>query len=199
MVHELGHNIGMYHDFDDYQQWHHDGQGCNGHGFMSYNNHYNGWSECSKQDLLIYYNTMIDNWCMPEDPNACAPSTVSCPFSQHWPMTYSNGYCSHDSNNPECGYDGGDCCIQRGNWTDWCKGDTVEEKISCSCMGMNCPEYEKEPHRIRDGKCDGDLNYPGCFYDGGDCCSQEYGWDKDCHDSEKCKCLDPHFPRTRFP
>ena len=53
-VGELGHNMGMSHDFDDV----HGGQNgqCNGQGFMSYGNHQQKWSTCSKNDFLALYN-----------------------------------------------------------------------------------------------------------------------------------------------
>lgn len=54
-AHELGHNIGMRHDFDDY----HGGQSgyCNGQGLMSYGKKPDAWSECSNQDFKEFYQT----------------------------------------------------------------------------------------------------------------------------------------------
>ena len=52
-AHELGHNLGMYHDFDD----RHDGVGgsCDGKGIMSYGDHPKAWSSCSNSDFAKYY------------------------------------------------------------------------------------------------------------------------------------------------
>ena len=59
--------MGMSHDFDDV----HGGQNgqCNGQGFMSYGNHQQKWSTCSKNDFLALYNQISDSnswsWCLP--------------------------------------------------------------------------------------------------------------------------------------
>ena len=49
LAHELGHNFGMEHDFEDV----HGGQGgpCDGKGIMSYHGGFNKWSQCSKSDF----------------------------------------------------------------------------------------------------------------------------------------------------
>ena len=49
LAHELGHNFGMEHDFEDV----HGGPGgpCNGKGIMSYHGGFNKWSQCSKSDF----------------------------------------------------------------------------------------------------------------------------------------------------
>lgn len=54
VTHEMGHNLGMYHDFDSI----HDGKGCNGQGFMSYGAVPTQWSTCSKEDFLGQYNSL---------------------------------------------------------------------------------------------------------------------------------------------
>ena len=59
LAHELGHNFGMSHDFDD-KHGGHDGP-CNGQGIMSYGSYdYNQWSTCSKSDWEEHYASM--NW-----------------------------------------------------------------------------------------------------------------------------------------
>jgi len=66
VAHEMGHNMGMLHDFDD----EHGGSGgaCDGTGIMSYGSAPNVWSTCSKADFLALYNDIIDssswNWCL---------------------------------------------------------------------------------------------------------------------------------------
>ena len=63
IAHEMGHNLGMLHDFDDQ----HGGQygACNGQGIMSYGTFPQQWSSCSKADYLARYNQVGgNNWCM---------------------------------------------------------------------------------------------------------------------------------------
>ena len=61
LAHEVGHNLGMWHDFDPQ----HGGNGrpgsgkkeCEGKGTMSYGDDLPaGWSDCSKRDLQAHYN-----------------------------------------------------------------------------------------------------------------------------------------------
>ena len=58
VTHEMGHNLGMAHDFSDV----HAGKGCDGTGFMSYGEHPYQWSTCSVEDFNALYqqvNIMI--------------------------------------------------------------------------------------------------------------------------------------------
>ena len=79
-AHELGHNLGMYHDFDA----RHGGNGkpgsgssCEGQGTMSYGKEAPAkWSECSRKDLQGHYNQVLNvglKWCLP-----AADSNMDC-------------------------------------------------------------------------------------------------------------------------
>ena len=61
MAHEIGHNLGMDHDFSTK----HKAAGCDGTGIMSYNNPPNKWSTCSKADFTAQYKANQANWCLP--------------------------------------------------------------------------------------------------------------------------------------
>ena len=60
IAHEMGHNIGMDHDFIEK----HKASGCDGKGIMSYGNPPNEWSACSKADFIAHYQATKSNWCM---------------------------------------------------------------------------------------------------------------------------------------
>lgn len=60
LAHEIGHNLGMKHDFDDA----HKGSGCDMQGIMSYGNAPAKWSLCSKSDFKAHYLRVKNRWCM---------------------------------------------------------------------------------------------------------------------------------------
>ena len=51
-VHEVGHQLGMDHDFER-----RDGRDCSGDGHMSYGRKKEEWSSCSKLDFKNWWNT----------------------------------------------------------------------------------------------------------------------------------------------
>ncbi|CAM9120094.1 unnamed protein product [Laminaria digitata] len=87
-----------------------------------------------------------------------------------------NGLCDTVSNNPSCGYDGGDCC--------GCTCDGEGSGHACGSSGFDCrdpvcldPAVVAEFLdctggwlMIGDGTCQTETNNPSCGYDGGDCC-----------------------------
>ena len=67
IAHEIGHNLGMYHDFGASTSTHRydsNGNDCTGiGGYMDYVSNPNKWSTCSVEDYTTYYNR-VNPWCL---------------------------------------------------------------------------------------------------------------------------------------
>ena len=74
-----------------------------------------------------------------------------------------NGYCNDETNNPECNFDGGDCCGSCIN-TDYCNNCTCIGSI----MGIGIPNA-----LVGDGFCNDETNNVKCYFDGLDCCRSQ--------------------------
>merc|ERR1712018_384537 len=84
VAHEMGHNFGMSHDFDDKHGG--DNGACNGQGIMSYGDAPSKWSSCSVSDFTGYFNSQqwgdkcLSSWdayCGDKCPNCgVQPNTV---------------------------------------------------------------------------------------------------------------------------
>ena len=83
------------------------------------------------------------------------------------PNMVGDGVCNDESNNPECSYDGGDCC---SNPDGYC--DDVNNNEVCFFDGGDCCESNVNGNQnwIGDSRCDDINNNLACTYDGGDCC-----------------------------
>ena len=71
-----------------------------------------------------------------------------------------NGFCNDETNNPDCNYDGGDCCVGNAN-TNPCS--------ECVCHLIETCAAGYHP-LVGNGFCNDDANIAECDYDGGDCC-----------------------------
>jgi hypothetical protein len=78
MAHEIGHNLGMDHDFSTA----HTASGCDGKGIMSYGNPPNEWSTCSKADFTAQYKVRESMWCMPGKQSLLINSTLLNSFHE---------------------------------------------------------------------------------------------------------------------
>lgn len=102
-----------------------------------------------------------------ENP-ACAPASFC-----------GDGWCDEEVNTLECGWDGGDCCVETcvndettdlicgsGGYT--CKNGAYATPLSEECLS----KPQLVPEFVGDGFCDkvGYYNSIECDFDGGDCC-----------------------------
>ena len=71
-----------------------------------------------------------------------------------------DGFCNDETNNADCNYDGGDCCVNI-NMT-YCSNCTCHHRENCLAGFI--------PSVVGDGFCDDGTNNADCHYDGGDCC-----------------------------
>ena len=80
-----------------------------------------------------------------------------------YPELVGDGYCHDLTNNAECNYDGGDCCVLEQNIiTDHCSECVCHVQETCASDGG---------HPLAgDGFCNDETNIEGCMFDGLDCC-----------------------------
>ena len=91
------------------------------------------------------------------------------------PSSVGDGICHDESNNADCKFDGGDCCLINKN---------TEHCMECNCFHTeNC--FLGVHPSVHDGICNDETNVPECDYDGYDCCNIPINSDL-CSD---CTCL----------
>ena len=94
-----------------------------------------------------------------------------------------DGFCNDETNNPECNFDGGDCC-------GLC---VVKDQCSkCACLQSEVDEHNITNVLVGDGYCNDETNNPDCSFDGGDCCGPciniEFCSECQCHLGNLSKC-----------
>jgi len=200
VAHEVGHNLGMKHDFDEK----HGGQSssCNqDNHIMAYGNSKEKWSTCSKSDFEARYLQVKNNWCMeaeignvcgespsptPPPATTAAPPPSDCPGTCGSPQWKGDNFCDDDNNNCGCAYDGGDCCGANVK-TNYCsKCECLDPKAGGNGDG-ECTGSCGFPHWAKDSWCDDENNNCGCGWDGGACCGDNVKKNF----CETCACLDP--------
>jgi len=161
--------------------------------------------DCCQEDPAEGWN----NYCEECECLDAPEPTTEAPMECAVPTWAGDNFCDDENNNPECGFDGGDCCDNTGEgWDNYCS--------LCECLEM--PETTEPPmetteewwttegpmetteepsgtngddcaipHWFGDAFCDDENNTEECGFDGGDCCNNEgQGWDNFCAD---CECL----------
>lgn len=140
-AHELGHNLGMAHDFDPK----HSGKGCS--GVMDYGDTPDTWSSCSANDFIAHFDSVlmyqgkhcmksIDDTGLTNAPGT-QPSTPTTPATAEptfapagptfaptdcmLPDWVGDGFCDDENNVESCNFDQGDCCEKKHqNWNFFC-------------------------------------------------------------------------------
>ena len=104
-------------------------------------------------------------------PSPSSPLIFSdCPYLE----LLGDGFCNDESNNANCNFDGGDCCININK--DHCSDCICHHQENC-VTGFT-------PSIVADGFCNDETNNIHCFYDDGDCCAYNANTDL-CSD---CRC-----------
>ena len=91
-----------------------------------------------------------------------------------WPELVQDGYCNDESNNPDCNFDGDDCCYA-----------CVDKEHCQDCLCVHEHGWEGINPLIGDGYCQDGMNSAQCNFDGGDCCGSCINTDY----CTNCSCL----------
>ena len=76
-------------------------------------------------------------------------------------MLVQDGICDDETNNAECHYDGGDCCLNN---------TIINHCTECVCNQKGACAAGFFPDSVGDGFCNDETNNVHCYYDGLDCC-----------------------------
>ena len=80
VTHEMGHNLGMSHDFNDKTPRYFKGEDCDCQGLESYCSFPPlKWSECSRNDFLAHFNAIGESkWCLESKLNLTVKGHIHC-------------------------------------------------------------------------------------------------------------------------
>ena len=108
------------------------------------------------------------------------------------PFWVGDGYCDDQTNNENCDYDGGDCCLSfvQEDYCSFCEcheleSETTTPEISLSTTSLTSCQINFAAE-IGNQLCNDYLNKEICNYDGGDCCLPDKGIL-----CQECVCLAP--------
>ncbi|CAM9651378.1 unnamed protein product [Ectocarpus fasciculatus] len=138
------------------------------------------WSDCCEMDCGgdyfcdTYRYNCSDSTCLSQTVVAENPDCTG-----NW-LTIGDDFCDSENNNPECAYDGGDCCADTClSLGSACGFDGFAEYNGFDCLDpaffdptvvAEFPECSGSWSMLGDGQCQEENNNPACGYDGGDCC-----------------------------
>jgi len=198
LVHEIGHNLNMGHDFrngnPNSYRFSSTGEACTAvNGYMDYRSNPNRWSPCSVEDMTRYYNQVgPDNYgstCMTllsdTDPTTAAPTTAAPTNAPTNAPTDAptNAPTNPPTNGPTNGPTNAPTNTPTNSPTD--APTNAPTTVAPTSAPGDCPV----PEWVGDGWCDDQTNTAACNWDGGDCCNNtRRRWWKYCSD---CLCLDP--------
>ncbi|CAN0168925.1 unnamed protein product [Ectocarpus sp. 12 AP-2014] len=139
------------------------------------------WSDCCEMDCGgeyycdTYHFDCFDSTCLSQTVVAENPDCAG-----DW-LTIGDEFCDSENNNPECAYDGGDCCAGTcplsldsacgfDGFADYSGFDCLDPAFFDPTVVGEFPECTGSWSMIGDGQCQEENNNPACGYDGGDCC-----------------------------
>jgi len=128
---------------------------------------------CQEEPIAGWDQYCNDCFCIEIPETTEAPIETTEAPSECVDQWIGDNYCDDQNNNPECDFDGGDCCQEDAEegWDDYCE--------ICECFdfpettqapeGSNC----LFPQWFGDNYCDDENNNSECNFDGGDCCGDD--------------------------
>jgi len=139
IAHEMGHNMGLQHDADEFGEYPPGGPCDKPSNIMMPSIHDSSlkWSTCSKKDFKAHYILVTETnpWCLEAlSSDACAGITIPKTTTPKPPnpkcKSAGDNICDDEANIAECNYDGGDCCGEG------------KEKWACTICKCLDPKFE---------------------------------------------------------